>query len=80
MVRLVELYCVFVDSLAPFQPDAESLRHADEAPKLPWEDSECTEGKVFYYIPSCGGYWVEGSDKFRGFAGMLGSVETALTP
>ena len=65
--RLVELYCSFVDALAPYQPDAEAVSATGT---MPW-DAENTDGKVFYFVPCSGGYWVEGSTKFRG---MLASA------
>ena len=84
LVGLVELYCAFVDALAPFQPDASafgSAPSAPSAPTLPWEDTDddcgCRQdGKVFYFLPGFGGYWVEGSGKFRT---MLESIEHAST-
>ena len=76
VVRLFELYCDFVDALAPFQPDAATVRAAAAAPKLPWDDDiDNTAGKVFYFVPCSGGYWVEGGDTFRE---MLQSIKDAL--
>ncbi len=63
ILRLVELYCAFVDALAPFQPDDDELR--SDAPRLPWEDTSDKTAKVFYYLQGSGGYWISNGSKLR---------------
>ena len=65
--RLVDLYCEFVDALMPFQPSPEYVRQAANAPLAPWEPPLPTvdSGRIFYFIPCSGGYWVENSANIR---------------
>lgn len=78
-LKLVELYCAFVDALLPYQPDAESLPPPD-APRLPWESdagaaSSAASGKVFYYCEGIGGYWVDDGRELR--SAIEAAVEAA---
>ncbi len=49
--KLLHLYCVFVESLLPFQPSAETLR-------LAW--LKVKEGNVLYFVPGYGVYSIMG--------------------
>ena len=63
IARLAELYCAFVDVLAPFQPDDDDLR--PDVPRLPWEDTSDKAGKVFYFLQGSGGYWISNGSELR---------------
>jgi hypothetical protein len=54
IVKLIELYCAFIDTLIPYQPDRKDFQGLGDL-----------EGKVYYYVPQSGGYWVDGSRKYR---------------
>ena len=63
ILRLVELYCAFIDVLAPFQPTDDEL--SSDAPRLPWEDTSDKTGKVFYFLQGSGGYWISNGSELR---------------
>jgi hypothetical protein len=66
LIRLIELYLAFVDTLVPFQPGEEVIRAIMDKPMFPWEvEKDDITFKVFYFIEGCGGYWITRGDNFR---------------
>jgi hypothetical protein len=59
VAHLTELYCAFVDTLAPYQPHPAVVREWNKA-RLPWDPPPPMRGDVFYFLPGSGGYWVKG--------------------
>lgn len=70
--RVEAAYAAFCDALAPFQPSKESVRASFDTP---WAGEMPTEGQIFYFVPSSGGYWVAGKAEM---SHLLGKVRTAL--
>lgn len=72
MDRVEAAYTALCDALAPFQPTKESVRASFDTP---WAGKMPTEGQIFYYVPSSGGYWVAGKAEM---SRLLGGARTAL--
>jgi hypothetical protein len=54
-------YAALMDAYAPFQPSAEVLAAAGGA----------EPGKVFYFLPTAGRYWVENKDQMKAMTDHL---------
>ena len=56
--EMCDKYTALMEALQPFQPTAEDREMAYSAPTPPWGTPKPTEGQVFYFLPTSGGYWV----------------------
>lgn len=57
--ELLDLYCEIVKALSPYQLPLDVIKAADAAPRDPWGEQRKLEGRVFYFLPNSGSYWID---------------------